>query len=247
MSDPVTRRKASLKTQVMSCSIRQALFWIDQRIEPVPQDHLQHLKRPELINRDDALNNLVLACRERSISTAGTPAILEDDHEEDTVMVLHRCSDVCPPTRVAVPHHPWAYRSIDIENESLSVPCDWQDDDYLNHWTELASPYFPQINPSYGFLFAHVSISVSDLKGCFPARFDQERRGAPAKYRWNDFYAEIAVRADRDNLPDKQADLERDMLLWCEDTWGQAPAESVVRERIAPIYRHPRKAGKSGK
>jgi hypothetical protein len=102
--------------------------------------------------------------------------------------------------------------------------------------------------PYEDFYFISVRVPVAELKRCFPQHpKEEERRGAPAKFEWTSFHTEIAVRAELDGLPPKQAELEREMALWCEDTWGQAPAESVLRERIAPIYRHPRKAGKGRK
>jgi hypothetical protein len=58
-------------------------------------------------------------------------------------------------------------------------------------------------------------------------------------------YAEIAVRAELDGLPDSQAELVDAMAQWWLNRGGEQPSESVLKEKIAPIYRHPRKAGKS--
>lgn len=65
--------------------------------------------------------------------------------------------------------------------------------------------------------------------------------GRKLKYPWDEFYVEIAVRADLDNLPETQAELEKDMATWCSETWEKKPAESTIREKISPIYLHPRR------
>ena len=70
------------------------------------------------------------------------------------------------------------------------------------------------------------------------------RSGRPRSYDWDNFYIEIAVRADLDGLPESLAELERMMADWCDENWNRTPAESVIREKISPIYNHIRKAGK---
>jgi hypothetical protein len=72
----------------------------------------------------------------------------------------------------------------------------------------------------------------------------KNRGGRPPKYDWEAFFVEITVRADLDSLPNTQAELERDMAEWCFDAWGEQPAESVIRDKISRIFKHPRKGGK---
>ena len=38
--------------------------------------------------------------------------------------------------------------------------------------------------------------------------------------------------------------IESAMADWCDENWNRTPAESVIREKISPIYNHIRKAGK---
>jgi hypothetical protein len=65
------------------------------------------------------------------------------------------------------------------------------------------------------------------------------RGGRPAEYDWDTFTMEIIRRANLpDGLPEKQADLVRDMLAWFQTTYGQEPAESAVKSRISKIYRY---------
>lgn len=69
----------------------------------------------------------------------------------------------------------------------------------------------------------------------------KSRAGRNPKYDWDAFFAEIAVRADLDNLPDTQAELEKDMANWCLNEWGEQPSESTIRSKISPIYNHRRR------
>ncbi len=62
-------------------------------------------------------------------------------------------------------------------------------------------------------------------------------RGRPQKYDWIAFLQQVARIANTPHgLPEKQADLERCMLEWCANNWGEEPAESVIREKLAPLY-----------
>lgn len=64
------------------------------------------------------------------------------------------------------------------------------------------------------------------------------RGGRPPKYKWDEFYLELIRLANTpDGLPEKQADLERHMAEWCALAWGQEPAPSVIRSKLAPLYK----------
>jgi hypothetical protein len=63
------------------------------------------------------------------------------------------------------------------------------------------------------------------------------RGGAPLKYQWHDINAEIARRCHdpktgRVKLPKSERKLAKDMLDWCQTTYGEEPAESVMREAV---------------
>tara|TARA_R110002020_G_scaffold56074_35_gene155387 strand:+ start:4384 stop:5019 length:636 start_codon:yes stop_codon:yes gene_type:complete len=63
--------------------------------------------------------------------------------------------------------------------------------------------------------------------------------GRPQEYDWDSFTSEIVRRANSpDGLPERQADLIRDMLQWFRDTFDMEPAESSVKARISKIYRY---------
>ena len=76
-----------------------------------------------------------------------------------------------------------------------------------------------------------------------PTEKDRPKVGAPAKYDWTEFAAEIVRIADMDGLPSPQSELEKIMEDWCETRWKIRPGESTIRERIAPIYRYLNQVG----
>jgi hypothetical protein len=101
--------------------------------------------------------------------------------------------------------------------------------------------------------FNEVSVPAVDLLKAFPSGArplvlevpsKERRRGRPPKFNWPAFYAEVAVRADLDGLPEVQAELEQAMAQWCSVTWGEEPAEATLRQALSLIYQHPRKARK---
>ena len=59
--------------------------------------------------------------------------------------------------------------------------------------------------------------------------------GKPRKFDRDAFHRRIIQIADLDGLPERH-ELTRLMAQWCIDTWGEQPAESKLREWIAPIY-----------
>lgn len=70
------------------------------------------------------------------------------------------------------------------------------------------------------------------------------KTGRPRAYDRDAFYLEIIVRADLDGLPERQADLIRDMQEWCQKNWDHEPSDSQIKEMIRPIYNNPRKVRK---
>ncbi len=63
-----------------------------------------------------------------------------------------------------------------------------------------------------------------------------ERRGRKRKFDWDSFYIEVALIADLDGLPAKQADLEKQMAYWCLENWGEEPGVSAIRGKLSKVY-----------
>ncbi len=65
------------------------------------------------------------------------------------------------------------------------------------------------------------------------------RGGRPAEHDWNTFTMEIIRKANQpDGLPETQAELVREMLMWFQEKYGREPADSAVKDRISKIYRY---------
>lgn len=81
---------------------------------------------------------------------------------------------------------------------------------------------------------------LTTIQSSLPAPTKPPNRGGrPQEHDWNTFILEIIRRANQpDGLPVTQAELVRDMLTWFQETFGNEPAESSVKERISKIYRH---------
>jgi len=117
--------------------------------------------------------------------------------------------------------------------------------------------FSPDADIETAFIFSRITLSTEELLRIFPIRTTdsreptatpriqpQSRSGRPPKYPWDEFFSEVIVRADLDGLPEKQSDLVSQMAQWCLDNWGDQPAESVLKERTAAIYKHIRKSKK---
>lgn len=64
------------------------------------------------------------------------------------------------------------------------------------------------------------------------------RRGRPKKHDWESFLREVVRIANcPDGLPERMAQLEQAMAIWCLETWGYEPSESQIRDKLAPLYR----------
>ena len=66
----------------------------------------------------------------------------------------------------------------------------------------------------------------------------KNKGGRPPGYDWDAFIIEIIrVANSPDGLPDTQAKLIKHMQQWCQETWGNEPSDSVVKDRISKIYK----------
>jgi len=101
---------------------------------------------------------------------------------------------------------------------------------------DIRSPYF----------WHPISVSGADLLRAFPELQADEPSKRPAKpgphpkYDWEAMYVYLAITADLDGLPEKQSDCERLALDWFAEQ-GLSPSESTLREKVSPLYNHPRR------
>ena len=96
------------------------------------------------------------------------------------------------------------------------------------------------------FIFTDITVSTEDL---FKLRKpptgtsveEKSKGGRPPTFKWYEFYQEIVVRADLDGLPVTQTELLSDMRKWFDGKGLDCPSDTVLKEKISPIYNHPRK------
>ena len=136
----------------------------------------------------------------------------------------------------------WQRRGLDWSESTLYVPGpDWDksglEDAPYRIWGTYSRIEVPTLDIRKLFLGRDVTGEGSETT---PSRAGA--RGRRPKYKWDEFYAEIAVRADLDNLPETAAELQRDMAEWCLNTWGEEPSETMLKDKIRLIYRHPRRS-----
>jgi len=62
--------------------------------------------------------------------------------------------------------------------------------------------------------------------------------GRPPKFTWDAFWCHIVEIANTpDGLPPDRTELQRHMMDWCAEQWGDAaPSDSTVREKLAKLY-----------
>ena len=78
------------------------------------------------------------------------------------------------------------------------------------------------------------TVSASDVAHLVeePKSESPRRRPGPVTtHDWIAISAEIAFRC-RVKVPKSERDLSKDVLQWCEDTYGKQPAESEMREAV---------------
>jgi hypothetical protein len=197
------------------CSLYQALLWVAEERPPVEDLIFDSLPDPSEV-------------------------AVEEKHKRELLVVLKT-------GKIRAEGVLWGLRGpvITLENPLTEVQprywewtkVDWQDSVL---WTEGGQ--FTEITVPAGALLATFPSDERPLALQAPSR--ERGRGRPPKFDWRAFYAEIAVLADLDNLPDTQAELERAMARWCFETWGYEPGESTLRQAVSPIYNHPRKVRK---
>ena len=149
--------------------------------------------------------------------------------------------DIAKPNSQEIPADFWILRGIDFEYSSAKSPKG----EFQNITVATADLFVahPEENPEH-FPAEKRGKYVVSVPGSAAPKF--EGMGRPPKYDWPAFMAQISAIANQpDGLPEKQADLERMMLDWCSETWGETPANSAVREKVALVFSAIQRARKS--
>jgi hypothetical protein len=65
---------------------------------------------------------------------------------------------------------------------------------------------------------------------------EKQPREGKAQFDWEKFYIELTVQVHDKGLPAAQSDLIETMNGWCGDNWEKTPGETIVREKVEPIW-----------
>jgi hypothetical protein len=65
---------------------------------------------------------------------------------------------------------------------------------------------------------------------------DTGRRGAPAKFDWDDIWVELCAMIFLDGLPTTQAELVQHIASWLEDQGKRVPDDSTIKKKIKPLW-----------
>jgi hypothetical protein len=136
-----------------------------------------------------------------------------------------------------------------FSNEKTTIPKDFWAEIYLKFdsiVSEAGIVPAPLAFNNECTAYCNITINCKQLLKAFPDTKKPpyiETRGRKTKYDWTRFLIQIILIAQTpDGLPEKQAELEESMSLWCDNNWGKTPSESMIREKISPIYQELKKA-----
>lgn len=211
----------AITTLPSRCSLYQALLWLAEECPPIEDLIFDSLPDPTWVALEEKhKRDLFVALKTGSLTSEGD------------LWDLHFRRLRLDPCIYIEPKH-WEWEKVDWEKSTLRA-------DRLNDGRgEFTNITVPAVT-----LLMRFPSEKKPLVLEAPSPEGGSRRGRPRKFNLPAFYAEIAVRADLDGLPDTQAELEREMAEWCSLTWGEVPGESTLRQYVSPIYCHSRKARK---
>jgi hypothetical protein len=69
-----------------------------------------------------------------------------------------------------------------------------------------------------------------------PQRDAVSRGGRPNKFLWDDVWIETCRYVHYKGLPDVSAELMKYLQQWCEDQFGQQPADSTLKPKLRKLY-----------
>jgi hypothetical protein len=215
---------AAITTLPSRCSLYQALLWVAEECPPIEDLIFDSLPDPTWVAVEQKhKRDLLVALKTGTLRGEGGLWDLRFPRAK----LENPCTDIEPKY--------WEWGKVDWKKSVLRT-------DSLGdgrHDREFANITVPAAALLMTFPSEKKPLALEA-----PSREGSSRRGRPRKFNLPALYAEIAVRADLDGLPDKQAELERAMADWCSLTWGEVPGESTLRQYLSPIYSHPRKARK---
>lgn len=77
---------------------------------------------------------------------------------------------------------------------------------------------------------------VHPALGALDGGRDTNRRGAPAKYDWDDIWVELCAMIFLEGIPETQAELVQHVAAWLEAQGKRVPDDSTIKKKIKPLW-----------
>ena len=211
------------------CLLAQAVEWLSTNKLPVnPKAYIVGPQfNPE--SHSDAVSDLFDALAGGDIVATGV---------REEALGVTSLSD-----RIEIKRKTWEVSDIDWSNSKLEVEEEesFLGKTFINTYSILMLKTADLLN--YFDLSQSSTPTDSDVPGTKTPP-NKLRAGRKQKYDWDEFFAELVVRANLDCVPESQAELVREMAQWCLDIWGEEPSESILKAKVRRIYLHPRMQGR---
>lgn len=132
-------------------------------------------------------------------------------------------------------------KNLELFDRNFGLKTDFcaENLEYLFQWLDQSKfDAHPSFRPMLESVSRNSKIPANSADILHPEVLQGSRKaGRPRKYDWDAFYHEIIRSAlELDALPEKQADLQKQMQEWFLHTYGKEPSESSVAQKISQIY-----------
>ena len=235
------------------CLLVQAAHWLIKKEMPVPDE--VYLRAPvELKAENSELRELFLALqfancdvRGKLVGGDGTGKVINSDPLEIGRSPEGWTCLILDNAEVSIEEYNMS--ELDFANNEINPDPIDAHSDVLSYFTHKEKWLSPQESSWVEEVFyQNVTVDFSRLRAFLSGPEEgtppPDKRGAPPKYNWDQIWAEIAVRGDLHSLPETQAECISWISQWCINRYGDAPSETMLKEKLKLVYRHPEKAGK---
>jgi len=69
-----------------------------------------------------------------------------------------------------------------------------------------------------------------------PQQYPRSRGGRPKKFSWDDIWIETCRHIHDNGIPATAAELMRHLQQWCENQFGEQPADSTFKPKLRKLY-----------
>ncbi len=232
------------------CLLVQAAHWFIDGTMPLPDEVYQ--RAPIVLNAEKPkLRELFLALQHEDFDVRGELFVYFKISRKHPSFV--QLLNAPPPAlslsrNVKILIDTLSFGDVNFGNNAIESTRGFSDD-YAKGQFEKWRQKFPRHEGWFAtFFLEKVTVNFTNFRAYLSAANEStqqpERRGAKPKYKWDQIWAELVVRADLDNLPSTQAECIDEISQWCINKFDKAPSETTLKEKLRLVYGHHRKVGK---